>query len=360
MTKLRFKLENEGGVYGPGEPVKGLVVVSVKNMEKVETLYVEMIGESETHWTEGSGEDETSFGSKIRIFNFKQVFLVSNKDNKNQPIVLAQGSHSFPFVFTFPLGDHPPSFESSSGHIRYFLKVKLLRKFYPNVKEVHLIKYLGNCNVNLASLQSSVEMQNDKTLGVLCFKSEPLSLSVVFNKTGFVVGDTIIISANVTNNTGRNVRPVAKLIKLITYRSYSNTIESQSCLAKFEGQKSNEKYFSWENVKLKVPSDDYITITNCSNIRLDHYVVVSLKIHGSSNFEVKCPVVIGNVVEPLTQPLFEQPPLFKPLLLYNTPDVETQLNSSDTCQHTSYVIYVVCGLISLLFFFMLFFFFIEM
>ncbi|ROL51332.1 Arrestin domain-containing protein 3 [Anabarilius grahami] len=66
---------NESNIFSSGDIVEGRVVLEVTKEIKVDSFFVKLKGDANVSWTEGSGDDETTYSDHERYFKLKQYFL---------------------------------------------------------------------------------------------------------------------------------------------------------------------------------------------------------------------------------------------------------------------------------------------
>ena len=302
MTKLDIHLANPKNFYSCGDVLHGKCVVRADESVKLQTLYVEFEGESYAHWTTRSNKKTRHHTSRFHYFQLKQALLVSNDSNNNEPIKLQAGDHEYPFTIHITPEPAPSSFNGSHGHIRYWLKAKIVRNWAFDIKAVVDLPFYNPIILNPALVTPSAELSREKHLCCLCCQSLPINMTVTFDKTAYQVGENILISAQFRNPTTRDMTPRAKLMAIVTYTAGgSRKIEHQIMNVLQDEPLTSNNDTLWTNKPLLVPPT--VNTINCQNINVQHLVKVTMDIPGSLNLHVDHPILIG--VYPQQQ--FQQP-----------------------------------------------------
>lgn len=308
MAKLDVLLHSTKPCYTCGDWLQGKCVLSLSEPLKFQTFYVEMEGESYAHWTRRRNKKTVSYTSKVPYLQIKQVLLVSNDATNNESIKLEAGTYEYAFAFQIPLGELPSSFQSNTGYIRYWLKAKVVRNWAPDIKTV----------VNFAMYNPPIydpnvrpiEVSRQKELCCGCCASEPITVQVILNKTGFQFGECVLISANFINPTDREMTPKVKLMTRITYSARgAQKVEEVSLVKMTDQPLTEDTNLVWKDKAFLIP-ETVNSIINCENIRLEHFLKVTLDIPGSINVNIEYPIIIG--LPALNHLPLTYPPNFNP------------------------------------------------
>lgn len=111
---LHYDPINESNTFTSGDIVEGRVVLEVIKEIKVDSFFVKLTGDAHVSWTEGSGDDETTYSDHERYFKLKQYFIQESSkkgegeknttliDGETYGPVISPGCHVFPFRFQLP------------------------------------------------------------------------------------------------------------------------------------------------------------------------------------------------------------------------------------------------------------------
>lgn len=293
---------NESNNFTSGDIVEGRVVLEVTKEIKVDNFFVKLTGDANVRWTEGSGDDETTYSDHERYFKLKQYFIQENskkgQTEKNTTLisgetygpVIKPGSHVFLFRFQLPQQNMPASFKGIHGSVKYVLMVKLKRPWKTTsstCSELTFSPRNDGINDHLLQPQSGTEDKKMKFFG-----SGKMSLSVTADKTGYMQGETIRVSVEINNSSSRDVKLKYGLKQQQTFIAGKSTNKGFKDIVK----ESKDRIPSGENTKfivdINVPRDLSITIENCRIIKVLYELKVYLDVSFASDPAVKFPVVI--------------------------------------------------------------------
>ncbi|KAK2499938.1 hypothetical protein MC885_003535, partial [Smutsia gigantea] len=114
-------------VYLAGSSIKGQVVLILKRALADPTVKVELVGRGYVHWIEDIGAP-CDYSRDGIIFN-KADYMHKTKTLPVGGNWLSAGSHTFDFHFLLP-PQIPSTFESSIGHIFYFVQASCMSQEY--------------------------------------------------------------------------------------------------------------------------------------------------------------------------------------------------------------------------------------
>ncbi|XP_026100470.1 arrestin domain-containing protein 3-like isoform X1 [Carassius auratus] len=299
---LHYDPINESNTFTTGDIVEGRVVLEVTKEIKVDSFFVKLRGDANVRWTEGSGDDKTTYSDHERYFKLKQYFIQKSskrgKREKNATLVegetygpvIRPGSHVFPFRFQLPQQNMPPSFEGNHGWVKYVLMVKLSRRWKPtSTKYTELTFVLRNDGSNDHFLQPQSGTQDKK---MKLFGSGKMSMTVTSEKTGYMQGETIRVFVDIDNSSSRDVRLKYSL------KQQQMFIAGRSINAGFKHiiKETRDRIPSGEKSKcivdMMLPRDLTVTIENCRIIKVQYQLKISLDVSFALNPAVIFPVVI--------------------------------------------------------------------
>ena len=273
-----------------------------KNYDVLSLMQIKFKGKGHCKWTTttGSGENRTTeeHSSKEKYFREKVVVWTSD-DAPNQ--MLPSGAHSFPFQFTFPTDKVIPSsfdrsLESDLGSIRYKIKAGISN----GDKYVHVAKARLPFReaVSVASLNSSVEREDEKTVGCLCCASGPVVVKVDLPRTGFRVGESVPVVINVENNSTRDVTMSASIVEKITYiaEGMSHKYHTRSIASVGLNEPVRPRATeAWNTEQLAIPPATVPSQSSSDVIKVAYAFVASGSIPWSLGSRQEITIVIGTV-----------------------------------------------------------------
>ncbi|XP_063046348.1 arrestin domain-containing protein 3-like [Engraulis encrasicolus] len=129
---------------------------------------------------------------------------------------MSPGNYMLPFVFQFPQGMMPSSFQGWYGRVKYVLEATLKRPWRFTKNRCHEINFrtkLDNFRILFMLPQAG---QQKKKMSM--FTSGNLSFKVLVDKKGYMPGETIRVQTIIDNSTSRDLQPYFKLQRKVTYK----------------------------------------------------------------------------------------------------------------------------------------------
>jgi len=321
LVDFQVILDNPMKVYFAGQPVSGQVLVNVSQQpKKMKCLKVAMVGRGEVHWSESETRSVTVNG-ETRNETVTRDYRASESYLDQEAVVfhgqsLNPGTHLFPFTFLLP-GSLPSSYESRIGHVRYFIKADIVRDWRWNHKTKQHVTVNGILDLNLfpSALQAG-SSHNHKTLCCLCCRSGPISALIATNRTGFVPGEMIGFSAEVDNQSTREMSgSFLNLVEVVTYRTPQKNKTEQRVVAEIRrGRIGPGCQDMWEGVTMRVPSVDQqislvLATSSVSSTNLTSTSTPPVfPLTSSSPFQLRWELFLLHSTSPLWPPLRLTPP----------------------------------------------------
>ncbi|XP_048045121.1 arrestin domain-containing protein 3-like [Megalobrama amblycephala] len=293
---------NDSNIFTSGDIVEGRVILEVTKEIKVDSFFVKLTGDANVSWSEGSGDNETTYSDHERYFKIKQYFIQESskkgQSEKNTTLVSGEtygpvirpGSYVFPFRFQLPQQNMPSSFKGYYGSVKYVMTVKLKRPWRPTSTTCTELTFLprnDGINDHLLQPQSGTEDKKMKHFG-----SGKMSMTVTTDKTGYLQGETIRVSVDVDNSSSRDVKLKYSLKQKQTFKAEGSTNKGFKVIVK----ETKDRIPSGEKAKfivdMNLPRDLTVTIENCRIIKVQYELKVSLDVSFASDPAVRFPVVI--------------------------------------------------------------------
>ncbi|KAL4228949.1 hypothetical protein ACF0H5_011989 [Mactra antiquata] len=296
-----IQLDNQQGVFYPGQVVAGRVELQLEKETKARAIYLDFHGYANVHWTESTQSnngshtshytnDETYFRQKISLFGKEQS---GQDETKLQP-----GSYAYPFAIQLP-PNIPSSYEADIGRVRYRLKSYIDIPWGFDKKTKRMITV-----VNLFDLNTKPETANgatcsdQKTLCCLCCESDPISATVTIDRTGYVPGEAVSFRAEINNQSTREMScSKAQLNMVVSYHAQSKTRDVTNILnelrhGKIEGGGTDQ----WSNERLHIPAVPPSYLLGCNIIDIKYFLNIVVDPSGIG-FALNVPVevVIGSI-----------------------------------------------------------------
>uniref|UniRef100_A0A8C1VVD5 Arrestin C-terminal-like domain-containing protein n=1 Tax=Cyprinus carpio TaxID=7962 RepID=A0A8C1VVD5_CYPCA len=299
---LHYDSINESNTFSSGDIVEGRVVLEVTKEIKVDSFFVKLTGDAHVSWTEGSGDDETTYSDHERYFKLKQYFIQESskkgESEKNTTLVdgetygpvIMPGSHVFPFRFQLPQQNMPPSFKGFRGWVKYVLTVNLSRPWKSTSSthtELNFVLRNDGTSDHLLQPQSGTQDKKMKLFG-----SGKMSMNVTAEKTGYMQGETIKVFVDIDNSSSRDVKLKYSLRQQQTFIAGRRTKRAYKDIVKETRDRIPSGEKSKFIVDMTLPHDLNVTIENCRILKVQYELKVYLDVSFASDPEVKFPVVI--------------------------------------------------------------------
>ena len=299
-------VDNGDGVFYPGSIISGRVNLQTSDEKKLRGIYLTLVGRAYVHWSEtrssGTGQNRRTTTVHYRdeepYFNFR-VNLWGGDGGER---LLQPGSYQFPFSFKLPEVPLPTSHEGYTGHVRYWLEARLDRpwKFDHVTKRAFTILERVDLNLSQEDLAGARRGENQKTLGFLCCKTGPLTLTASTDRGGYCPGENILVTAHIGNNTNKEMRRVkATLYRHVVYYAHGRTRSRNDVVSQMH---TNDPIpagsnFEWNQQPLPIPASPPSSHT-CRIIHTDYVLGIEIVVPTFSiNLHLNIPIVIGT--EPL-------------------------------------------------------------
>ncbi|XP_072037735.1 arrestin domain-containing protein 3-like isoform X3 [Amphiura filiformis] len=309
MVKLKdfhIILDNNKTVYSAGEYVSGHVVVELRGDMKMRGIRVYMRGLAKVHWSEsrGGGHQTGSYtkyyDAEEEYFYMKQVLFGKDEHEGGSNPVLRAGHHELRFSFQIPYGRVATSFEGKYGRIRYWLKAEVDKPWGFNSKTKRAFTVIDHIDINTSALLAPQTGFQEKTVCCGLCVAGNISMSIKTDRKGYCPGESIAISSEFQNQSGRRIKPRATLYQRTTFFADGKSRSVRNAVATLQGNTiRGRRTETWSNKLLKIPPITP-TLTNCGIIKLEYFLTICLDITGAMNLYLHLPVVVGTV--PLRAP----------------------------------------------------------
>uniref|UniRef100_A0A182YBS8 Arrestin_C domain-containing protein n=1 Tax=Anopheles stephensi TaxID=30069 RepID=A0A182YBS8_ANOST len=284
--------DNFHGVFFAGQKFTGTVDIDLPKTKKVKVT-----GLASVLWTETYGTGTTMvFQGREDFLNHTVVFVHSETD---EPIVMEPGRQVYKFALQLP-NTLPTSFEGDYGYIRYTARVIFERpwKFDLTYKIAFTVVHQLNLNTISPPLNVPVVQEHIKHFYCGPCRSEPLTITVKLPMTGYVPGQFILVTVDISNGSNKCIAEVKlKLRRQVRYSSktpYQQKRTVYNTLAKFQCSGVDAKGSAGYERRFLVPSEP--PTRSDTIIRLEYFVEVTAKVLGMAySPEVQIPVIIGTV-----------------------------------------------------------------
>ncbi|GFO36973.1 arrestin domain-containing protein 3 [Plakobranchus ocellatus] len=321
MGKLKLfdiALASPGGVFYAGNAVTGHVTVELSEAMEMRGIKLSFKGKAKVHWTEsettGSGSNQqtrtVTYSAKEKYFNQDVLLHGIWSSQGSATTQLPQGLHTFPFQFFLPAG-LPSSFEGEHGRVRYAMTCKIDRpwKFDHKTKRPFTVISILDLN-SQPSYAQRVQGEKQKHLCCLCCKSGPIVASFHLDRQGYVPGEAIILSAEISNGASRKMDKSYVELKMIT--TFRATTKSRT-QTKVVGRVSRPEIPGhsedvWSGEQLVIPPVPPSFLLGCNIIDIRYVVQLNVDPSGPAlDLEIPLEIIIGTI--PLMSVVAQNPPM---------------------------------------------------
>ena len=295
-------VDNGDKVFYPGSIVSGRVNLQTSDQKKLRGIYLTLVGRAYVHWSEthssGTGQNRRTTTVHYReeepYFNLR-VNLWGGDGGEH---FLQPGNYQFPFSFKLPEVSLPTSHEGGTGHVRYWLEARMDRpwKFDHVTKRAFTILERVDLNLGREDLALPRRGENQKTLGFLCCKTGPLTLTASTDRGGYCPGENILVTAHVGNDTNKEMRRLkATLYRHVVYYARGRTRTRNDVVSQMQ---TNDPIpargnFEWNQQPLPIPASPPSSHT-CRIIHTDYMLDIEVVVPTFSiNLHLGIPIVIG-------------------------------------------------------------------
>ncbi|XP_055375348.1 arrestin domain-containing protein 17-like [Condylostylus longicornis] len=304
---IRFK-DNPFKSYYAGATIFGEFDLNLDGPINIHGIKVIISGKANVFLCDTGEEDRSKF-EQIECIRYiaKQdyfentTYIYGEPDGNHH---LNKGYHSYEFTYNLPM-ELPSSMEGHFGRIRYYVKV-VIEFGIPNKSPEAFTSYftvhrLTDLNYEPPMIRLPTINEVQKQFSCCPCWNKPVIILARIPQSGYVCGQKIPISINITNRSGKSIHKfIISLHLIIKYRA-----EFPSCKEKFEEfivKNEQTKLFTNSiqeslNVDLKVPSvPPTCNEQICRIIRISYELRIQVFIQGCiANMNISMPITIGNI-----------------------------------------------------------------
>ncbi|KAL4612952.1 arrestin domain-containing protein 3-like [Arapaima gigas] len=293
---IRYNLVNEQNIFSNGDILTGRVVVVISKETKIETLIVKARGKAQVHWTEQQGKYIDHYRSKENCLNLDHIILSRKKNKGESNIVLAPGSHVYPFSFRMPRS-MPSTFKGEYGSVEYKVEAKLSRSWWLPSKAKSVFTFHSKDDQSVQHLMAPQKGIVTKDFKV--FISGNVILHASLEKSGLRQGDEsresdrlLKVLLKVINNTSRNITVTFCVTQKQSFFARGCRKLHMNNVQKVVGKSipGNSKKKLTE--VLTLPPDLPVSVLNCEILKVEYKLRVYLDVPYAKDPEVKLPFVI--------------------------------------------------------------------
>ncbi|KAL3866413.1 hypothetical protein ACJMK2_043714 [Sinanodonta woodiana] len=294
--KIDIIYSNPGGVYLSGQIVDGHVKLYVLEPTKLEAIHVRCCGNAVVSWSEGSGDDSTTYSNKETYFYTKMALLEKKPDQRK--LTLLRGVYMYPFSFQLPF-DIPNSYQGNAGFVRYEVTVTVVRHWAFNKSKTFPFTVISHLDLNTLPFVNIQGVAEDEKIVRRFFSiAGRVRAAITTDRLGYVPGEDITFTAQIHNNSDTDMGPcqAALSMKVFYESTISRTTSSYILCKQFGPAVPSGRSCLWERQKLHIPPLPPSFLHRCRLIDIEYYVSISVTPvgHGSALF-VPLRIVIGTI-----------------------------------------------------------------
>ncbi|XP_061767827.1 arrestin domain-containing protein 3-like [Nerophis ophidion] len=298
MTIKHFSVEydqiNGRAHFSPEDKLSGRVTVVTRKETKVQSLMVKTKGKARVKWYDRAGPITTLHQDKKIYFDFEMIIL-QDKHKGDGSEIIGPGRNVYPFTFTVPNTDMPSSYEGKWGRIIYSLKAQLTLSIWSIHKTKIEIPFLTKSEFPFASKSEMIIMglqEQQSATKMSYYGSGKVTLNVTTEKMGLKQGETMNVSVQVLNSSTQAVTPKFYLCEKQIFVAQSKTIVHVNEILFGTGESVQAQSSGTIQNVLSIPSQLPPTFFNCSMIKLEHAIKVTLGDHLARDPDIKLPLIV--------------------------------------------------------------------
>lgn len=292
LLKFLIIFDNSSLLFFPGQFLSGRVLLELQDDTPALGLHFHVIGEGVVR--SRSARQERTYDKESYI-DFRMRLL---GDPDQGPSVLSPGIHSFPFKLGLPLG-LPSTFLGRYGWIQYYCKAALREPSGLIHKNHQVFIVMNPIDLNLEQpvLAKPFKCDVEHRVGVSCVGGGVIKCSVTLDRGGFVPGESISVSAYVSNNSKIAIKSTkAALTETIEYlaRGKIVQVEKRELAVIARGKIRAGSADKWQNESLYVPPLPPTNLEGCHliDIRYDVFFIIEPK-SMEKEIKIQLPITIA-------------------------------------------------------------------
>ncbi|XP_029915008.1 arrestin domain-containing protein 3-like [Myripristis murdjan] len=280
---LVYDALNSAGTFSEGDTLTGKVIFTLGKDTKVKNLFVKVKGDANVRWTEGSGDDQTTYSAHRRYFKLKQYLI-------QQDTTLPKGVHRFNFRFKIPMSDMPSSFKGIHGKIVYMLEAKLSRSWHMDKTVQTELNFVSRSYPSTGQQMEPQVGSVGKELGLI--SKGMVQMTATIDRGACFSGETVTVVVKVNNSSSKKVTPKFILNQKVVYYAKGSTNSSKKTVCAMMADAIAPKTEKTLTCPMKIPLNQAQTINNCDILTVNYYLKVYLDISFAFDPEVNFLLVI--------------------------------------------------------------------
>ncbi|XP_077570766.1 arrestin domain-containing protein 3-like [Stigmatopora nigra] len=297
MSIKRFSLEYNhvnGRTFSVGDVLSGRVIVVASKETKVQVLVVKAKGSAEVKWYGQDGPNTVSYQDEKKYFYLEHIIL-QDKNKGDGSEIIRQGRTVYPFSFVIPNKDMPSSYEGRWGRITYNLQAELTQTIWSIHKTSIDFPFLTKSEFPFTpkSEMSIIGLKERQSATIISFYgSGKVILNVTSEKMGLMQGETMEVSVEVINGSNGTVTPKFFLCEKQIFLAQLKTLVHTNEILFGSGESVLARTSRTIINVLSIPRQLSPTFCNCSLIKLEYTLKVTLGDPLARGPDIKLPLVI--------------------------------------------------------------------
>lgn len=291
--------------YIEGAEISGNVAVTVHEAIRFAAIEAVLVCQSKVVYVDILGSvdllPEAETGTLVHLFD-----KVTLKESEGESEELAPGSYDFPYSFTVAKGDLPSTFTSpglEGSGVTYYVEGLIIQDRNATealARQFTYFPYIGTVDICSPKLLKPYMKFSKRSVGLLCFASNPVSLTLQLNRRGYCLGEKIDLNATVRNGSGSDVKLIVKLEETIKHdvrkplHRHRKTWDAKVVSEQSSDDISPGSTFN-SNLELTIPENEPVSLMMPVNILQVHYVLnVRVDVPHAIDIVVEIPITIGS------------------------------------------------------------------
>ncbi|XP_037115861.1 arrestin domain-containing protein 3-like [Syngnathus acus] len=294
IFSVEYDQVNERGTFSPGDVLAGRVTVVASKETKVQSLTVTAKGKAEVKWCDQDGQTKALHQDEEKYF-FLEHIILQDKNKRDGTEIIHQGRSVYPFTFAIPNIDMPSSYEGKWGRITYSLQAQLTRSIWSIHKTRIEFPFLTKSEFPFASKSEMLIIgfqERQSATKISFYGAGKVTLNVTSEKLGLTQGETMEVSVDVINSSNRAVTPKFFLCEKQMFVAQLETIVHTNEILFGTGESVSARSSRTIKNVLSIPPQLYPTFFNCSIIKLEYTLKVTLGDPLARDPDIRLPLVI--------------------------------------------------------------------
>ncbi|XP_065364833.1 arrestin domain-containing protein 17-like [Calliphora vicina] len=212
-STCEFQLSKPDAVYHSGDTISCTIVLNTTKPKNVKDITITFLGQAKIKWSKRKKQGKTHHTIDYKA---KEPY-VDNTVTVSREGTLPAGTHTYKYDIVLP-PESRASFESSHGHIRYELMLKLTRPYRFNNEFTKVLTVINKQDLNLNPVLR-LPIENEEILSSFwCCGNGIINTKLKIPFGGYAIGQNVDYSVHVQNQAKVDINSYKiKFIRKITY-----------------------------------------------------------------------------------------------------------------------------------------------